>query len=704
MKRKKLLLVFLFLFTAYFTVSVQGLTTDAQVKFDKAAYFGYGVQPLVILEDADLNVRPDKREEINVIVKSTSDPAGISVKLIEKSADSGIFTGFFGLGPAKSDDKNDKLEIAYNDTITTIYNDVNNVSGKAISRTCSSTWKNCTAAVEFSKSSYTGLHSTAIVTVRDQDLNLRPSIIDTASIRITTDSDSKGIVLTLNEVGTNTGVFSGSLKFSTAASNNSSGIIKIGAASNIAASYKDVLNSENVSDKIVTAASAFQFTEAVIGTSAENDSGKGNMLDITVNEPDSNNPDRIDTIIAKVGAGSSTNDLTIHMEETGANTGEFKYTVYFTDRESNRQLLYMLGKDKVNIKYADQTVPQGGSKEIVKTISWEYQSTILTLDKEVYTGYNTSAEITLFNMELNNHSDEIEYIDVDVVTNNSKTLRLELKETKKGSGKFTGTLYFGRSTDRDEDIIKMSGEDSITVSYTNRRDKTDIAECYADWSPQDGEITLNKQEYSGDAAPVAVTLADWDIAEDSAVKEEVRVIARIQGSTKDRTVTLTETKRDSGIFTGTFYINGGGGKNPSINLAPADELEVVYTDEDTKSGSEEERTANAVWTGISEAELTLDRTDYKGYGTYMTISLKDPDYNKSTTAYERLEVLIKTSGRKAGVKYTLRETGGDTGIFTASLKLSKESPNYSNVQVTDTDEITVTFVDKNVSASAGFAK
>lgn len=442
----------------------------------------------------------------------------------------------------------------------------------------------------------------------------------------------------------------------------------------------------------ITAAADNVVSEAVIETSAVNDSGAGNMLDITIYEPDKNNPNRIDTIIAKVGAGNSTDDLTIRLEETGINTGVFKYTVYMTDRKSNRQLLYMKGMDKINIKY----------KETVKTINWDYKSTILTLDKEVYTGYNTYAEVSLFNMELNSNSNKIEYINVLVKTNYNKSLGLELRETKAGSGHFKGKLYFGRSTKSKDNKIKMSGEDSITVSYKNRRDKNDIVICYAEWYPQDGQITLDRQEYSGNAAPVLITLADWDIAEDLGVKDEVRVIARIQGAKRGKTVVLKETKRNSGIFTGTLYINGEGSKNSSIKLNPGDKFEVVYTDEDTSSGIEEERIASALWKGISKAELTLDQVMYKGYDTYLTISLKDPDYNKRTTIAERVEVRIRTSQGGTNMKYTLRETGSDTGIFSATLKLSEESPSYSTVRVADNDEITVIYINKNVSATADF--
>ena len=446
------------------------------------------------------------------------------------------------------------------------------------------------------------------------------------------------------------------------------------------------------------------YTEAVIETSAPNDSGAGNMLEITITEPDVNNPEKIDTITAKAGSGSSEKDLTIYLKETGKNTGIFKYTLYFSSKKTNKQLLTMSEQDKVNIKYVDKTVPQGGVKDIVKTISWEYQSTVLTLDKEAYTGYNDTAEILLLNMELNRNSEKVEYVDVRVSTNHSKGFILELKETKSNSGVFKGTVNFGKPSKKSKNIAKVSDNDSITVSFKNSRDKSDTAECYAAWSPQDGQITLDREEYSGIASPVEITLTDWDIAEDTSRKEKAKVIARLQGSAKSVPVILNETSRNSGIFTGTIYINGDDSKQTSINLKPKDILEVVYTDRDTTTGAEAQRIASAVWTGVSKAELTLDKTSYNGYGSVMTISVKDPDYNKRKTLQEKVKVLVKTSKGNTNKTYYLEETGVDTGVFTGSLMLSKDAADIGRIQVADSDEITVLFIDKNISAKAGFLK
>ncbi|MGI6586269.1 MAG: hypothetical protein ACOX3L_10135 [Lutisporaceae bacterium] len=449
---------------------------------------------------------------------------------------------------------------------------------------------------------------------------------------------------------------------------------------------------------------SLNYTTAVIETSALNDSGAGNMLEITITEPDANNPERIDTISAKAGSGSSEKDLTIYLRETGINTGVFKYTLYFSSKKTNKQLLHVSEQDTIIIKYTDKTVPQGGVKDIVKTISWEYQSTVLTLDKEAYTGYNDTAEILLLNMELNRDNNKVEYVDVKVSTNHSKGFKLELKETKTDSGVFKGTINFGRTSKSGKKIAKVSGNDFITVSFKNSRDKSDVAECYATWSPQDGQITLDREEYSGIASPVEITLTDWDIAEDTSRKEKTKVIARLQGTARGVPVTLNETRRNSGIFTGTIYINGDSKKHTSIDLNPKDILEVVYTDRDTTTGMEAQRIATAVWTGVSKAELTLDNTLYKGYDSVITISVRDPDYNKRKTLQEKVSVLVRTSKGNTNRKYYLEETGVDTGVFTGSFMLSKDAAYNDRIQVADSDEITVLFIDKNVTAKAGFQK
>lgn len=675
---------------------------DTEVKFDKSSFGGYGDRPLVTLTDNDLNLDIHNKEEVYVNVNSTSDAKGIKLKLVEKAPDSGVFTGEFGFDKVKSDEAEKKLLISYSDTITVSYVDDTCASGQTELRTYSSVWKPVTGTVKFNKSKYIGLHSVATVTINDQDLNQQSNNKDTARVRITSNADKKGFIVLAVETGVDTGIFSGNFRFDSKSTDNERDSIYVNPIDTIMAAYIDETSADNTANTSTTAIADFQFSEAEIQTSAVDGSGAGNMIEIIINEADANAPNIKDRIIAKVGSGSSFDDMTIWLEETGSNTGVFKCKLYLTGNSENGRSLQVSDTDNINIKYIDTNIPNGGSNEILKTVKWKYQSVMLKLDKEAYTGYNSEAKITLTNMDLNKSKEKVDLAEVKVSTSDSNSITLKLKETSADSGEFSTSFYFGRSSNRSKGTIKAANKDTVVVSYINKNDKNDTAECSASWSPQDGEITLDRKEFKGDGAPVKITVKDWDLANDPEQKDTIKVTARAQGIARSISVTLTETGKNSGTFTGTIYINGSGDKRPSISLGKTDSLEVLYTDKETKDGAEANRTAYATWGGISEAKLTLDKATYSGYDTYMTINLNDPDQNWSTTVRDKVYVLVKAKSGKTNTEYTLTETGSNTGVFYARLKLTTEAPATSKVRVAPVDEITVTFKDKNVSISAPF--
>ncbi|HYF74950.1 MAG TPA: hypothetical protein VD757_00065 [Candidatus Nitrosocosmicus sp.] len=677
---------------------------EMKIALDKATYSGYGVIPVITITNNDLNLNKSVEEEIPVKVVSTSDPTGINLKLLEKSPDSGIFTASFSLDRIVSDDKAKRLRISHNDTITVIHEALSSSTGKLESWKASANWKPSTGVVKLSKSSYSGLLSTGSVTITDQDLNLRSEYFDTAQVRITSTSDPLGIILSAYETGENKGVFSAGFSFSTYASDSGKGTIKVSPTDEITATYIDGTAGDNTSNVPIATTADFKMEEAKIETSAKDDEGIGNMLDIYIIDPDANNPKIKDRIIAKVGSADKTDELTIWLEETGVNVGKFRCKLYLNEEKLTANSLLIAPTDKINIKYVDVTVPKGDKKELIKTVDWTYQSTVLKIDSDSYTGYNNSAKISLLNMTLNKDGNKKENVDVKVRTLSSGNITLELEETGVDSGEFTGSLYFGKSSKRSDRVVGVSGSDVVTVTFVNDKDEDDFAECTAKWFAQNAEITLDRNEYKGNGAPVKITLKDWDIADDSKEKDEVKVGVRIKGSTKDSTVTLTETNKNSGVFSGTFYINGKGDQRPSITLKPGDMIEVLYDDKDTSSGAEESRIATASWIGISKAELTLNKQEYIGYDTYMTINLVDPDQNKSTSARDKVTFQIKTKSGKTKEEYTTTETGSDTGIFTLKLKLSADEPSNSRIRVMPSDEITVTFEDKNISATATFSE
>jgi hypothetical protein len=695
MKKNLFVLCLILLISVYLTTGAYGASNDSEILLDRTSYQGYGSRPIVTLRDNKLNNNPKVRETINVTVYSDSDTTGITVKLTETGVDSGEFTGDFGVGP-KSDNITKTLQVIHNDTITATYN--------AGTLTYSANWRAFTGSVKFVKNSYTGLNTKSTIIITDKDHNLRSGYIDTVTVRLTSDTDPYGIQLTAYETGANTGTFYAGFGFSTEKSSMKDALIKVNGSDNIYATYIDELNEDGAVNTRVTAAAEFKFSEAVIKTSASKDEGSGNMFTVTINEPDANHPDKKDRIIAKVSSGKFSEEMTIWLTETGTNTGSFKCTVLLSDEMTTATFLRVANTDTINIKYIDNTVPEGGSKEIVKSIKWTYIGRVLKTDKQVYSGFDSYARVTLSDYKLNTDEEKAETVEVKVTTEDSKGITLRLKETGSNTGTFTGTLYFGKSNKASKDTIKVDGYETITITYTNKKDKEDIEECVIIWSYQDAEIELDRQEYKGNNMPVKVTLRDWDANEKPKTTDEIKVAVRVPGTDKEVFVTLTETSNTSGMFKGTFYINGTGNNKPSITLNAGEKFDVVFTDKYTKSGRVEERTASAVWGGVSVATLTFDSQKYTGYEDPVVITLKDDDMNKDNNSREKVSVQVRTRSGKTIAMYTLTESSPSNGEFIGVFEITDKPNTSKTICLADTDVITVTYSEKKISASATFSK
>jgi len=704
MKRKVFMLCLISLVSIYFTIIAHCGANTPVLWLDSSSYIGSGVRPLVTLQFADLNIDSRRKDTVNVTVCSSTDTLGITLKLEETGVNSGEFTGEFGIINTKSDNIKKLLKVMCNDTITVTYNDVNPRTNSSTAYTRSATWKSSTGTVKLLKSSYTGLNSVATVSINDKDLNLRNAYIDSAKVRIYSDADPKGILLTAYETGSNTSTFAASFRFSTNKSNIGDAILKVDPTDNIYAEYIDEMDETGAVNVRVISTSTFQFSEAVIKTSASKDEGSGCLLTITIDDPDENNPKVKDRILAKASSCNGTQEMTIRLEETGTNTGSFKGKLLLNDEMTTAKSLRVKDSDIISIKYIDNTIPQGGTAEIIKDVKWTYIGTLLKTDKKEYSGYNSPAKITLTDYRLNTDDEKAEKIFVRVTTSDSKGLKLELKETSSDSGEFTGTLYFGKTSKTSKGILKVVDNETITITYTNPKDEDDFAECYATWSFHDGQLKLDKQQYTGNNVPVRVTLNDRDLNDKPTVKEDIRVVARLKGGGSEINVVLQETSKESERFTGTFYINGTGSNKPSLKLNPGDSFEVVYTDEKTKSGRIEDRIQSAVWGGISKAVLTLDEKKYIGFENIMVITLNDPDQNRNPSEKDKVSVQIRTKSGLTNTTYTLTETGLSNGEFMAALTLTDKPNTPTTIRVAPNDEITVNFTDKGVSTSATFTK
>ncbi|MBI4550950.1 MAG: fibronectin type III domain-containing protein [Candidatus Latescibacteria bacterium] len=94
-------------------------------------------------------------------------------------------------------------------------------------------------SIQLDRSSYTGPTAQAFITVRDIDLNTDPAIRDSARVTVISGSDAVGISFAALETGVSTGVFVGTLGFSTTGSNSAQGLIRVTYGDTISVVYTD---------------------------------------------------------------------------------------------------------------------------------------------------------------------------------------------------------------------------------------------------------------------------------------------------------------------------------------------------------------------------------------------------------------------------------------------------------------------------------
>lgn len=553
------------------------------------------------------------------------------------------------------------------------------------------TWKPQKAKLLINKSSFAGLNSKCSITVTDSDKNMKADGKDTVFVKVVSDADPKGFQMRLVETTSNSGVFAGDLKFTKYESKPKLNQIKVGPKSTIKISY--------VEDDTIEAAARFQMAEAKLSTSGDVQEGLGGYMTITVQDPDADINYQRNTVAVKAASKNTGKGLTLFLEETGAYTGIFKGKLYFAEKrvrnkEKEDCTIIVEYGDQLDISYTDNTLPEDGKKVITKTISCEYDTASVAFNKTKYSGYNTSAVVTVKDFEANTGPSKRDKVRLHIRSTSDEGFNITMDETGADSGEFKASVHFGRRSDRSENTLKVSNGDKIYAVYEDRGDYgAGEVEASADWQANDGQIKLDRQVYYGNKAEVKVTLKDVDINRNAGTKDMVYVYAGAAGETDTIKVRLAETGNNTGTFTGTFGINNRAQRGRSVFLDEDGKLEVRYSDEDCTENIVAERIASASWKGASEPKLELDRKEYRRYDTYMTVKLTDYDENVSSGARDVVHVYAKAGSGRTNVKLKLTETGYNTGIFTGKLRFVDGTPSAGEILVKDGDEVVVTFRD-----------
>ncbi|HEX9712695.1 MAG TPA: S-layer homology domain-containing protein, partial [Actinomycetota bacterium] len=194
----------------------------------------------ITVTDPDLNTSADSAQTVEIEVASDTDPDTIFVTLTETGDDTGVFTGTatFTLDPSSDT----MLEVSEGDGITLTYPEATTFEGPAADRTDTATMLADLATATFGEDSYRTSDRPA-VTVTDDDANLDPDAIDTVNVTVTSETDTTGISVELEESGVDTGVFDEPDEVidlvTSGSSNDATNVLRVGGGDTITATYSE---------------------------------------------------------------------------------------------------------------------------------------------------------------------------------------------------------------------------------------------------------------------------------------------------------------------------------------------------------------------------------------------------------------------------------------------------------------------------------
>ncbi|KAF6242581.1 hypothetical protein C6988_07865 [Nitrosopumilus sp. b1] len=266
---------------------VNATQTPSSISYNASQYRLSEISQLTVSDDTS-NSDDSTAEVINVNVISSTDSTGISVPLTETGQNTGVFQGTFGFTAATS--SGTSLQANKGDTITTTFNSIINTASIFSS------------SLVFDSPTY-HLGESAQITVTDQNSNTNPSLAETITSTITSDTFPGGISLQLEETGVNTGQF------------------------------------QNTDLIFMTGNDLFQFTDVI----------KVSQLETILGTQTDNT---ITTILVDIGSSTAPNGLqNFVLTETGPNTGLFESTFNFTSSASFGSSLQAANGDIITVTY-----------------------------------------------------------------------------------------------------------------------------------------------------------------------------------------------------------------------------------------------------------------------------------------------------------------------------------------------------------------
>ena len=594
--------------------------------------------------------------------------------------------------------------------------------------------------VSFDSDSYR-IGATATITLNETDLNLDSQAIDSAQVKVWSDTDKTGFNLSLSETDVDTGTFTGSVTFTTEQSQPQNNLLQVSSGDTVYVSYQDSSNDVGIAEGVVDTATIVSYTGSV---SLDRDVYvPGTYLYITVSDPDENlKSDEIEvipwdnypntlqwvTVESRLGGEilDPNSPMGVTCIETGPDTGVFEGKVIFQvlalDQNPTGGMPGAIPKLQVKpgatikVRYYERIDEWGKQRETLVEAKFMTSSGSLELDSDSYPPgctlhskggtikiWVTDPDLNLSPNSVDMYSDKIE-VDVKSPDGTSRqgypVTTVNLVETGPDTGIFKGEHELSDKVERGnivevtyKDEYSDTGHSRNVKAYANILTHTGVLETDRAEVPLLTELTIKliEPDWNFDSEKI-----DFIEAGAFGTKSGVDIFTETsqrQGTSKQ--IKLIETEPDSGIFEATIIVG------QTIPASPGDTLTIRYNDEQDLTGSFvqiEKKIAIKTYTG----EVVLDKEVYS-CNDRMLITIIDPDRNQDPEAYDYIqesEVKVKSTSWPSPVQMAspLSETDVNSGMFTGTFRLilytgQTTAPQAGTIYVYHGDGVTVTYVD-----------
>ncbi len=591
------------------------------------------------------------------------------------------------------------------------WNKTGNITGTAINVTSDNVW---------------GRDTVARISIDDADgggIDLTDAP-DNITVNVNSTEDPTGIDINLTETGATTGVFNGTLKFTSDTSDATIPAIKVNSSDSelvntmINVNFNDTTNATQLAEWMNV---SFTHRWTVNGTAKVWNGTVNGTVDVPaifyntttatvyVNDPDRNNDTTTYNMFNVTIWNGTTDTLEITLNETTNNSEVFYGTFNFSEAGAVDRLNVSDGC-KIYINYSDTNTSLGNVSTWFNYTYGTYKKTRTgTVDLwELNPVVGESGNITLDDYD-RNVTAGYDTVNVTVWSNTSqaeaenKTITVTLNQTSPTAETFNGTLRFSTAeTNASNNQIKVSDGDNITIRYVDALNISGLQETITisplPWVSvyYTGNVTFNKTRYNP-AETALIRLTDKDLNTSTGI-EEYNIVNVT--STSDQTgfnITVRETGDTTGIFEGTIIFKLGGPSDAAanqLNVSIGGIIYANYSDANNETGDSQLISDTAMIVKATADTLDLDSKWYNLPAT-ATVTLSDSDRNNVTDAVETLtnEISVNSSSDLSGISVSVTETGANTGNFAGTFSFSKTESNdpADILRVSTNDTINVSY-------------